>query len=93
MKTESGFHLEIDTKALADTGEFSGYASTFGNEDLGRDVVLPGAFTKSLAQRPAAKVKMLRSHDQTDPIGIWTAVPSVAPGSREPSHAWAFARA
>ncbi len=29
-------------------GAFSGYASLFGEEDLGRDIVMPGAFAASL---------------------------------------------
>lgn len=72
MTIEQGFTLELDTKAVTAEGEFSGYASTFGNEDLGRDVVVSGAFTKSLGRRPAGKVKMLRQHFSDEPIGIWT---------------------
>lgn len=67
-----GFTVEIDTKAVADDGTFSGYGATFGNEDLGRDVIVAGAFTKSLETRPAGKVKMLLGHDTSAPIGIWT---------------------
>lgn len=70
--TENGFAIELDIKALSDDGVFTGYASTFGNEDLGKDVVMPGAFEKSLQRRPAGRVKMLRGHDQSEPIGIWT---------------------
>jgi HK97 family phage prohead protease len=33
----------------ADAGELEGYASVFGNVDLDNDVVLPGAFKKTLA--------------------------------------------
>ncbi len=72
MKLESGHHLDFDLKALTDEGSFSGYASVFNVEDLGRDVVKPGAFAKSLTRRPAAKVKMLRGHDTSEPIGVWT---------------------
>jgi HK97 family phage prohead protease len=71
MNTETGLLLEFDTKAVSDEGEFTGYASTFNNEDLGRDVVMPGAFAKSLQRRPAGKVKMLRQHDSSEPIGVW----------------------
>ena len=39
-----------------DTGQFTGIASTYGNIDLGGDVIEPGAFTKTIAvsgsQRP-----------------------------------------
>lgn len=73
MKTETafGFAADIDVKSVSDEGEFTGYASVFNVEDLGRDIVLPGAFTKSLQRRPAGKVKMLRGHDTDEPIGIW----------------------
>jgi HK97 family phage prohead protease len=71
MSNEQGFSLELDTKAVTAEGEFEGYGSIFNNEDLGRDVMVAGAFTKSLARRPAGKVKMLRQHYTDDPIGIW----------------------
>jgi len=67
-----GTALELDLKELTAEGEFECYLSTFGNIDLGRDVVMPGAFTKSLQRRPAAKVKMLLFHDVRRPCGVWT---------------------
>lgn len=72
MKTESGFTLDLDLKALAEDGSFTGYASVFNVEDMGNDIVQPGAFAKTLTRRPADKVKMLRGHDQSEPIGVWT---------------------
>jgi uncharacterized protein len=59
-------------KALAEPGEFEGYASVFGDRDLSDDVVMPGAFAASLARRPAARVKMLWQHDPNAIIGRWT---------------------
>lgn len=59
-----GFGFEI--KELTEAGEFSGYASVYGVEDLVGDVVEPGAFAKTLSadgrERP-----LLWSHK--DPIG------------------------
>ncbi|HQS18786.1 HK97 family phage prohead protease [Reyranella sp.] len=72
MTKETGFELELDVKAVTAEGEFEGYASIFGNEDYGRDIMVAGAFTKSLARRPAGKVKLLRQHYTDEPIGIWT---------------------
>ncbi len=72
MTNEHGFLIDLDVKAITAEGEFRGYASIFNNEDLGRDIVVPGAFAKSLARRPAARVKMLREHYSGDPVGIWT---------------------
>lgn len=72
--------LSLDTKAVADDGTFEGYASTFGNEDLGRDVVVKGAFAKSLKARPAGRVKMLFQHSTDEPIGVWTGLVEDAKG-------------
>ena len=70
--THKGSAVELDIKKVADDGTFSGYASVFGVKDQGGDIVMKGAFTKSLAKYPAAKVKMLWQHDTSDPIGVWT---------------------
>ena len=56
---------------VAADGYFQGYASLFGREDLGRDVVMPGAFARSLAARGAKGVRMLFQHDPAEPIGVW----------------------
>lgn len=69
---QKGFTLPLDVKLLTDTGEFEGYASTFGNEDLGADIVMSGAFSESLTKRPAEKVKMLYQHWSDKIIGKWT---------------------
>jgi HK97 family phage prohead protease len=39
--------------------------------DLGRDLVLPGAFAESLTRRGARGIKMLFQHDPAEPIGVW----------------------
>ncbi len=52
-------------------GTFSGYAALFGKADLGRDMVMPGAFRASLQARGAGGVKMLFQHDPNEPIGVW----------------------
>lgn len=53
-------------------GEFMGYASVFGNVDLGGDVVERGAFADTLRKRGADGVAMLWSHDpRSVPIGKW----------------------
>ncbi len=72
MKLDHAISIELEAKAITDEGVFTGYASVFDNTDLGRDVMRPGAFTKSLSRRPAGKVRMLFQHDTTEPIGIWT---------------------
>jgi len=64
--------ISLDFKQADSDGTFEGYASLFNREDLGRDVVLPGAFRDSLAKRGARGIKLLFQHDANQPIGIWT---------------------
>ena len=52
-------------------GMFSGYGSIFGNKDLGNDVVVEGAFAKSIGKKGAKAVKMLYQHRQDEPIGVF----------------------
>ena len=54
----------VDLKSVEADGTFSGYASLFGEVDLGRDVVMPGAFRDSLAVRGPRGVKLLFQHDR-----------------------------
>ena len=55
-------------------GVFEGYASLFGMTDLGKDVVMPGAFTDSLKKRDASAVRLLWQHDPATPIGRWLSI-------------------
>lgn len=55
-------------------GTFVAYGSTFGNEDLGGDIVVKGAFTKSLEQNPAESVFMFFNHDSKEIIGEYTSI-------------------
>jgi Caudovirus prohead serine protease len=58
---------------VAEDGGFEGYASLFGVADLGKDLVVPGAFAESLARRGSAGVRMLWQH----PRGKnWARLPS-----------------
>jgi HK97 family phage prohead protease len=63
--------VACDLKAVEADGTFSGYASRFGVVDLGRDLVLPGAFRESLTSRGARGIKLLFQHDPAEPIGVW----------------------
>ncbi|RYE11190.1 MAG: HK97 family phage prohead protease [Hyphomicrobiales bacterium] len=55
-------------------GRFAGYASVFGKLDDGGDIVMPGAFRKSLGLRGRHRVKMLFQHDPKEPVGVWDAI-------------------
>lgn len=67
--------LEFDIKAVHDEegmeGKFTGYGSVFNNTDLGNDVVMAGAFTKSLNRKGARGVKMLFQHKPDEVIGVY----------------------
>jgi HK97 family phage prohead protease len=66
--------LPVPPRGLDGPGHIAGYASLFGVADLGRDMVLPGAFAASLARRGAAGIRMLWQHDPAEPIGVWTSL-------------------
>ncbi len=38
-------------RACAQTLRFAGYAALFGRRDAGRDLIRPGAFARTLAER------------------------------------------
>lgn len=66
------FAIDAQSKAsVAETGEFSGHGSVFGNLDLGGDIVVRGAFAQSLD-----------SHQRrgTVPIMLWQHQPDRVPG-------------
>lgn len=53
-------------------GEFEGYASTFGNVDLGGDIVERGAFSETLKKRTPADISLFFNHKSLGiPIGDW----------------------
>jgi HK97 family phage prohead protease len=55
-------------------GRFAGYASVFGRLDEGGDIVMPGAFRRSLRVRGRHRIKMLFQHDPRDVVGTWDKV-------------------
>jgi HK97 family phage prohead protease len=67
MKVEfKTFSLKLDD--VDSQGTIRGYASTFGNIDLGFDVVDKGAFKKSIKES-SAKFPILADHDPSKQIG------------------------
>ena len=67
VKTE----LKAETIGEEGSGEFEGYGSIFGNVDLGNDVIMKGAFKRSLRRRGPKKVKLLYQHKTDMPIGVF----------------------
>ncbi|RKE85519.1 HK97 family phage prohead protease [Rhizobium sp. AG855] len=70
----------LTLKGVAGDGTFSGYASLFGEVDLGRDAIEPGAFSASIDKRGAGGVRMLFQHDPAEVIGRWTVLREDARG-------------
>jgi HK97 family phage prohead protease len=62
----------LELKSLANR-EFEGYGSTFKNVDHGGDIVMPGAFKRSLAEqrKDNALLPMLWMHKPDHVIGKW----------------------
>jgi len=68
--TEKG-SISLDIKEVSEEGVFEGYASKFGEMDQGQDVVVRGAFSKTLKSRSPRRIKMLWQHDPSSPVGTW----------------------
>lgn len=61
-------------RSTGDDGTVEGYGSVFGHRDTYDDVIMPGAFSASLAAHRAAGTMpaMLWQHDPEEPIGVWS---------------------
>ena len=62
-------NVPMNIKAMNDDGSFSGYASIFGNKDLGGDIVVKGAF-REFVKNDEGKVTILWQHGVREPIGV-----------------------
>jgi phage head maturation protease len=63
--------IRVKAEDVKDDGTFAGYGSVFNVQDSGYDIVVPGAFTKSLSdhRRKGRMPKLLWQHDPCEPIG------------------------
>ncbi|MCK5602292.1 HK97 family phage prohead protease [Candidatus Pacearchaeota archaeon] len=64
-------NVPFEMKAIEEDEDFfyfEGYASTFGNVDLGDDIVERGAFLKTLKKRTP---KLLWQHKMSEPLGVF----------------------
>jgi HK97 family phage prohead protease len=73
--TTQTLNFSLELKALSD-GQFEGHGSIFGNVDLGGDIVVPGAFKRSLAQhrKDGSAPQMFWMHDPSRVAGKWDEV-------------------
>src|SRR6266496_3270367 len=62
-------NCKLQIKSITEQGQFQGLASVYGNVDLGNDIVMPGAFAKTLADR-GGEVPVLFAHDMRQPVGL-----------------------
>lgn len=69
MKTKQRVRMEI--KGISEDGSFEGILSPYNKVDLGNEVVLPGAYTKTLKDN-GNTVPMLWQHKSDVPIGELT---------------------
>lgn len=61
-------------KELKEDGTFTGYGSVFGVKDSYDEIVVPGAFAKTIATHKDAGTmpKLLWQHNWDEVIGVWT---------------------
>lgn len=73
--TSNQHRFQLEVKQIEDR-QFEGHASVFGHEDLGGDIVLEGAFKRSLAQhrKEGTMPPMFWMHDPTAVPGVWKSI-------------------
>lgn len=72
--------FSFDIKSIDDEGSFSGYASIFDVVDSQKDVIMDGAFNRTLKERGPVNVKLLWQHQMNNPIGYFTSMKEDALG-------------
>jgi HK97 family phage prohead protease len=73
MAKTAKHHLPVQIKEISEDGSFEGLLAVYNNVDLGKDMVEPGAFTKTI-QEHGSVVPMLWQHKQDEPIGELTLI-------------------
>lgn len=74
MQTKQRLDIPFKIKSVNDVGEFEGYGSVFGVKDSYSDIVVKGAFQKSLDQwqQKGSFPALLWQHKMDEPIGVYT---------------------
>lgn len=87
LKTKA---IPLELKSLKEDGTFSGYGSVFNVRDFGGDIVMPGAFAKSLKEWDASGmvVPVLWQHRSGEPIGDWANLKEDATGLLGDASLW-----
>ena len=63
--------MSVQIKALSDDGSFEGLLAVYNNVDLGKDMIEPGAFKKTIADK-GPTIPLLWQHNPDVPIGSLT---------------------
>jgi len=69
-RERKSFVCDLQLKTLNGQGRFAGYASVFNIVDQQRDIILRGAFSRTVKGR-AGDIKLLWQHQQAEPIGMF----------------------
>lgn len=74
MLTRKRLDVPLKIKSVNAEGEFEGYGSVFGVKDSYSDIVVKGAFSRSLKEweEKGRFPAMLWQHSMSEPIGIYT---------------------
>lgn len=65
---------------MTDIFPIEGWAAVYEEPDLNGDVILPGAFAKSIRITGVSGVKLLYQHDMKEPVGRWLSFEERAAG-------------
>jgi hypothetical protein len=65
---------------MTDAFAIEGWAAVYEEPDLNGDVILPGAFAKSIRNTGVAGVKLLYQHEMKEPVGRWLSFEERAAG-------------
>ena len=63
--------LNLELKMVNGEGRFAGYASVFDVADNQRDIIVRGAFERSLSEKRGS-IRLLWQHKQDEPIGVFS---------------------
>lgn len=70
--------LRLEASSFDNSGSFEGFASVFGNTDSYGDVVVQGAFARTIKNRTKANGKadfpILWNHNPNEPLGVTTSM-------------------
>ena len=60
--------VPAEFRTVGDQGEYEGHFAVFGNVDDGMDVIMPGAFSKTIVER-RGRIRPFFMHDMARPMG------------------------